>query len=82
MTPRQAIDQAKNKLIDDRYLNEILNRTGHVRVAILPDLEASPRDPDTPPTNCAGLFVTFTVEETGFGKRLMADFQGHKEFAA
>jgi hypothetical protein len=82
MTPRKAIDQAKDTLVNDRELNAILNRTGQVRVPVLPDLAASPPDPHAIPTNDGALVVTFTIEDTGFGRRLMADFKGHKEFAA
>ena len=82
MTPRQAIDQAKTALVNDRELNAILNRTGQVRVPVLPDMAVSPPDPHAIPTSDGALIVTFTIEESGFGKRLMAEFQGYKEFAA
>jgi len=83
MTPRQAITQAKESLINSRELNSILNQTGEVRVPVLPDLAVMPmRAEDATPANDPALFVTFTIEETGFGKRLMVEFQGYKEFAA
>lgn len=82
MTPRKAIDQAKAALVNDRELNEILNRIGQIRVPVLTDMQVTPMSADVVPENAPGLFVTFTIEETGFGRRLMADFQGHKEFAA
>ena len=77
MTPRVAIDRAKKLLIDDRDLTSHLNRHGSVRVPVPSDLF----DAD-PPTNDGGLFVTFTIEDGYFGRRLFAEFQGYKEFAA
>lgn len=82
MTPRKAIDQAKDTLINDRDLNSILNQIGEVRIPVVQNMPAAPLPDDHVPTNDPGLFVTFTIEETGFGRRLMAEFQGYKEFAA
>ena len=82
MTPLQAIDQAKETLIYDRDLNAILNRTGSVRVPVMPDLSAMQPTFSEPPSASGCLVVTFTIEDGHFGRRLMAEYNGHKEFAA
>jgi hypothetical protein len=82
MTPRKAIDQAKDTLINSRELNAILNRTGQVRVPVFQVAETSPPDRHATPTTSPVQFVTFTIEGNVLGKRLMAEFQGYKEFAA
>jgi hypothetical protein len=81
MTPREAIDQAKDVLIHSRDLNSILNRERYLRVAVMPDIVAVALF-DEMPRDIPNLYVTFTIEEGHFGKRLVADFQGHKEFAS
>lgn len=80
MTPRKVIDQAKNVLAASGSLKEILNRTGSVLIPVMPDAQFTPDR--SPPTNDPGWAVTFTFEETAFGKRLIAEFEGFKEFAA
>ena len=84
MTPRKAIDQAIAIFVEDRNLNLILISQGMVRVPVIPDMPATPEALATDPTPTASnaRFVTFTIEETVLGKRLMADFEGHKEFTA
>ncbi len=82
MDARQAIEQAKKRLVDSRDLSAILARTGSVRVSVLGPTPVTPEIAGQPPSTQGALFVTFTNEDTMFGKRLMADFQGHKEFAA
>jgi hypothetical protein len=81
MTPRQAIEQAKAVLINDRELNRVLSATGSVRVPVLPDTPAT-YTPDRMPTNTPPHVVTFTIEDGHFGKCLFAEFNGYKEFAA
>ncbi len=78
---KAAIGRAKETLIGDRVLMAILNRTGEVRIPVLPELATAPRN-DEPikdePVQC----VRFTIEDTHFGKHLMAELDGYKEFAA
>ena len=81
MDRKTAISRAKEKLVGSSALNECLNRTGFVRVMPLLDL------PTIPPQEVVNEplpshVVTFTIEETYFGRRLMAEYQGVKEFAA
>jgi hypothetical protein len=82
MRPQDAIAQAKAVLVEDRALNAILNRTGTVRVPVLPKAPAFIYKPGEPPSSKPLPVVTFTIEETAFGRRLMAEFEGYKEFAA
>ena len=80
MDRKTAISRAKDQLVNDRDANAMLNREGFVRVLPKQDVPATPhlggdKSPD--------YVVTFTIEECGgFGRRLMAEFQGVKEFAA
>jgi hypothetical protein len=84
MTRAEIIRKACDTLIDDRELNAILNRTGSVCVAVLPDIspQVSWRDPGPPDYQTTDHRVTFTIEETAFGRRLMAEYDGMKEFVA
>ena len=82
MNRKQIIDQAKATLVDDRELNAILNRTGFVRVAVMVPTPVTPADEasissEGPPV------VEFSIEEHEmWGERLMAKYNGVKEFAA
>jgi hypothetical protein len=82
MDARKAIQRAIETLISNRDIEAILNRTGQVRVPVLLDAPTTPQDmdatPDREPTTC----VTFSIEETILGRRLMAEYQGYKEFVA
>lgn len=82
MNAREAIDQAKEKLVDDRNLTFVLNSTGTVRVPVMP-LTATHHVSGEPDSDCTSKYtVVFTIEDCYFGKRLFAEFNGHKEFAA
>mgnify|MGYP003501094078 CR=1 FL=1 len=81
MNARQAIDQAKARLIDDRDFSAVLNSTGSVRIPVFMPAQTT-WIAEVVPTSDGAPVVTFTIEETIFGKRLMAEFDGHKEFAA
>lgn len=81
MNRTYIIQRAKQILINDRELNSILNRTGQVRVHVLLDTPASPSTGE--PVNTNANVVTFTIEDhEHWGRRLMADYEGQKEFAA
>lgn len=82
MDRKKAISRAKDKLTSSPELNERLSRVGFVRV--MPRLDM-PTAFNSDAQNKAELspLVTFTIEETPtFGKRLMAEYQGVKEFVA
>lgn len=81
MDARKAIDQAKVRLIDDKDFNAVLNSTGSVRIPVIMPT-ATAWIADEPPSREGAPVVTFTIEQTPFGKRLMAEYDGHKEFAA
>jgi hypothetical protein len=80
MDRKTAISRAKDQLVNDRDANAMLNREGFVRVLPKQDVTATPHSEDG---KSPDYVVTFTIEnhETG-GRRLMAEFQGVKEFAA
>ena len=80
MDRKTAITRAKEQLVNDRDANAMLNREGFVRVHPRQDVPATPHSGgDKSPE----YFVTFTIDENGgFGRRLVAEFQGVKEFAA
>jgi hypothetical protein len=80
MTFREAIDQTRDKLIEDRELMSILNRTKTVRIPVLLPLTSAPIR--LVPDNTVVPVVIFTIEETVLGRRLMAEFEGRKEFVA
>ena len=84
MDARKAIAEAKDRLLNSRDLNAHLTRHKTVRVPVLGEVSPRASDyADAMPTDVVpGEYVTFTIEETGFGLRLMAEYQGNKEFAA
>ena len=83
MTPSQAIEKAKLTLLEDRYLYAHLTRNGSIRIPVI-DLTAqvSPPASEGPPLAGPSHIVTFTIEESAlFGRRLLAEYRGYKEFA-
>ena len=78
MTPREAIDQAKERLNDSRDYTTYLNQHGRVKIAVLPPARYI-YDADAVPSNEPGMFVTFVIAEGEIGKRVFAEFQGHQE---
>lgn len=80
MDRKTAIQRAKDQLVSDRGANEMLNREGFVRVLPFQD---TPAEAGSGEDKSPDITVTFTIEEHPlFGLRLMAEFQGVKEFAA
>jgi hypothetical protein len=80
MDRKTAISRAKDQLINDRDANAMLNREGFVRVLPYQDTPATPQDGEA---KSPDYVVTLTIEDhPNLGKRLMAEFQGQKEFAA
>ena len=80
MDRKTAISRAKDQLVNDRDANAMLNREGFVRVYPKQDVTATPHSGDE---KAPDYVVTFTIEDhEHWGRRLMAEFQGVKEFAA
>ena len=80
MERKEAIKQAVDKLVNDRELTAILNRTNEVRIPVLLPLPA--KIPSGAPSNESAPVVIFTLEKTFVGYHLMAEFNGQKEFVA
>lgn len=80
MKHREAIEKAKALFLSDRSLEAILNQTGTVRIPVFPDIQAVFTECDL--SSDGAHIVTFTIEETHFGRRLLAEFHGYKEFVA
>lgn len=82
MDRKIVIQRAKEVFAEDRVYAAMLKREGFVRIAVPVDAPhhptvSVPSIVDGPPV------VTFTEENNGvFGLRLMAEYQGVKEFAA
>lgn len=80
MNRKDCIAQAVTQLLGDRDANAMLNREGFVRICPLMD---TPATPSTGETKSPDITVTFSIEEHAvLGNRLMAEFQGSKEFVA
>lgn len=82
MTPREAIDRAKIRLAESRELSNILNQRGYVRVPVVRPLSAVIGTHESEAFAPSPDVVTFTIEDGFLGKRLIADFDGCKEYAA
>ena len=80
MDRKTAISRAKDQLVNDRDANSMLNREGFVRVLPKQDVTATPTERSV---KSPDYVVTFTVEHhAALGLRLMAEFEGVKEFVA
>ena len=79
---KTAIQRAKDTLECSPELRELLNRRGFVRVS--PQLDTlTTFSADEVSEIKENTIVTFTIEDTPiFGRRVMVEYQGHKEFAA
>ena len=81
MDRQTAIRRAKDRLTGSIKLSGLLSKFGSVRVFPPLDLDLIPYPQDNEPTDRD--FVTFTVERSPVsGHRLMAEYQGIKEFAS
>jgi hypothetical protein len=81
MNRKTAISRASEQLINNRDATAMLNRTGFVRVMPKPDVPAYSHGLEPAKSLC--YIVTFSTEEHAvLGRRLMAEFQGVKEFVA
>jgi hypothetical protein len=81
MDRKTAISRANEQLVNDRDANAMLNREGWVR--IMPKQDVPAYDHDLEPTMSPDYTVTFSLELFGDKDvRLMAEYQGTKEFVA
>jgi hypothetical protein len=80
MNRQTAIRRAQDQLANDRDANSMLNRERFVRILPEQDAIATPQDASE---KSPDYVVTFTIEQHAImGLRLMAEFQGVKEFVA
>jgi hypothetical protein len=81
MDRKTAISRANEQLVNDRDATAMLNREGSVR--IMPKQDVPAYDHDLVPSMSPDYTVTFSIEEHAvLGRRLMAEYQGTKEFVA
>jgi hypothetical protein len=81
MDRKTAISRANEQLVNDRDATSMLNREGWVRIMPRQDVPAYKHDLE--PTMSPNYIVTFTLELHGsLNCRLMAEYQGTKEFVA